>query len=155
MTGADEVRLRPGVPADAAEITRIVAAAYRHYVARIGRPPGPMLVDQAAVLDRLEVWVAEQEGVPVGLAVLDPQPDHLLLDNVAVDPAFQGRGIGRLLLDHAERRAMQLGLPEIRLFTHETMTENQAIYAARGFTETHRRTDHGFRRVFMTKPLSS
>ena len=154
MTGAGGVRLRPGLPTDAAEITRIVDAAYRHYVARIGRPPGPMLADQAAVLERREVWIAELDGAAVGLVVLDAEPDHLLLDNVAVDPAFQGRGIGRLLLEHAERRAAELGLPEIRLFTHETMTENQAIYAARGFVETHRRTDHGFRRVFMTKPLS-
>jgi ribosomal protein S18 acetylase RimI-like enzyme len=155
VTDHPGVRLRPGLPTDAAEIARIVDAAYRHYVALIGRPPGPMLADQAAVLARLEVWVAEQDGVPVGLVVLDPQPDHLLLDNVAVDPAFQGRGVGRSLLDHAERRAAELGLPEIRLFTHETMTENQAIYAARGFTETGRRTDHGFRRVFMAKPVGN
>jgi len=154
VTGAGGVRLRPGLPTDAAGITRIVDAAYRHYVARIGRPPGPMLADQAAVLERREVWIAELDGAAVGLVVLDAEPDHLLLDNVAVDPAFQGRGIGRLLLEHAERRAAELGLPEIRLFTHETMTENQAIYAAGGFVETHRRTDHGFRRVFMTKPLS-
>src|SRR3954451_24010387 len=155
MTDDPGVRLRPGVPADAAAIARIVDAAYRHYVSRIGRPPGPMLADHAAVLERLEVWIAELDGAAVGLVVLDAEPDHLLLDNVAVDPAFQGRGIGRLLLEHAERRAAELGLPEIRLFTHETMTENQAIYAARGFVETHRRTDHGFRRGFMSKPVSS
>jgi ribosomal protein S18 acetylase RimI-like enzyme len=33
--------------------------------------------------------------------------DHLWIENVAVAPEGQGRGYGRLLLAHAERRAAE------------------------------------------------
>jgi len=80
-------------------------------------------------------------------------PDHLLLENVAVHPARQGRGIGRALLDHAETRARELGLSRVRLYTHETMTENLALYRARGYRETARAVEDVYRRVHLAKPL--
>jgi hypothetical protein len=53
--------------------------------------------------------------------------------------------------DHAEARA--LGLPTVRPYTHELMTKNQAIYAERGYGETHRAEKNGLRRLFMLKRL--
>ena len=35
--------IRPAVTGDAAAVRDVVHAAYAHYVARIGKPPGPML----------------------------------------------------------------------------------------------------------------
>ena len=64
-----------------------------------------------------------------------------------------GRGLGRLLLEHAERRTLELGLDRIRLYTHVTMVENQALYERTGYVETARRTEHGFTRVFYEKRL--
>jgi hypothetical protein len=40
------------------------------------------------------------------------------------------------------------------LVTHEAMTENQAIYARLGYTETARRSEDGYRRIYMEKPLA-
>jgi GNAT superfamily N-acetyltransferase len=51
---------------------------------------------------------------------------YLLLDNVAVLPAAQGRGIGARLLALADEQARSLGLGEIRLYTNEAITENLA-----------------------------
>ena len=42
---------------------------------------------------------------------------------------------------------------ELRLYTHETMTENIALYTRLGFAETGRGHDAGYDRVFMTKRL--
>lgn len=38
-------------------------------------------------------------------------------------------------------------------YTNEAMAENLAYYPRHGFAETHRATDHGYRRVFFTKRL--
>jgi GNAT superfamily N-acetyltransferase len=53
----------------------------------------------------------------------------------------------------AERHARDAGVPEVRLYTHEAMTENHAYYERRGFTETHRGADDGFSRVYFTKQI--
>jgi ribosomal protein S18 acetylase RimI-like enzyme len=85
--------------------------------------------------------------------VLLPKPDHLLLDNIAVAPERQGLGLGRRLLAFAEAEALRHGYREIRLYTHQTMIENQRLYAAIGYRETGRRTEAGYDRVFMCKRL--
>jgi len=112
-----------------------------------------MTDDYAKVIREEEAWVAECAGRLVGLLVLHAQPDHLLLDNGAVSPDSQKLGIGRLLLDLADRRARELGFSEVRLYTNVAMTENLAYYARHGYHETRRATQDGFQRVFFTKPL--
>lgn len=147
------LELRKAAPGDVAEVRAIAAAAYAPYVARIGRPPAPMVADYAAAVDRGEVWVAADDGAIAGLLVLVPAPDHLLLENVAVRPAAQGTGIGARLLALAEDQAGQLGLAEIRLYTNVAMTENLAYYPRHGYAETHRGQGDGFSRVYFAKHL--
>lgn len=147
------IDIRPATAADVPAVRDLVATAYAHYVPRIGREPAPMTADYAAVVSAGSAWVAETDGRLAGLVVLVPRPDHLLLENVAVAPGMQGRGVGSLLLAFADERARALGLPEIRLYTHERMTENIAYYPRHGYVETHRSEEHGFQRVFFTKCL--
>jgi ribosomal protein S18 acetylase RimI-like enzyme len=90
----------------------------------------------------------------LGLIVLLPRPDYLLLDNIAVAPVRQGLGLGRRLLAFAEAEAVRRGYREIRLYTHQTMTENQRLYAAIGYEEIGRCTEGGYDRVFMRKRLT-
>ena len=71
----------------------------------------------------------------------------------AIPVAAQGTGVGTKLLDFAEATARQAGFAVIRLYTHETMIENVAIYARRGYRETHRGAERGFNRVYMEKAL--
>jgi hypothetical protein len=54
---------------------------------RIGRTPAPMTAAYAAAVRHQQAWVAAENSQLVGLAVLVPRPDHLLLGNVAVLPA--------------------------------------------------------------------
>ncbi len=128
-------------------------AAYRPYIARIGKPPGPMLADYADVIAWYRVFVAEDEARIVGLVVLVTEGEHALLDNVAVHPDMQGRGLGRRLIAFAEDEARRLGFGSIELYTHELMTENQALYARLGYREFDRRTEDGYPRVYMRKAL--
>ena len=149
-----EPNIRPAIAGDVAAITRIVDDAYRHYIPRMGRTPAPMLDNYAARVSEGVVWVIEEGNTVRGVSVLLPNPDHLLLENIAVDPAYHGTGLGRRLLVFAEAEAMRQGYRERRLYTHETMIENQRLYAKIGYEETGRRTEVGFERVFLRKRLS-
>lgn len=145
--------LRHATPADLPAISAIVDAAYSPYVPRIGRKPGPMTDDYTALIAQGVVQVLEDRGEVCGLLVLIAQPDALLLDNIAIAPAAQGRGFGRRLLVAAETAARAAGLPVIRLYTNVAMTENIAIYTRHGYAETGRRVENGLHRVYMEKRL--
>jgi ribosomal protein S18 acetylase RimI-like enzyme len=113
-----------------------------------------MLDDYATLIADGAVSVIEEAGGEIAaLIVLIPRPDHLLLDNIAVRPDRQGKGFGRALIEHAERETKRLRFREIRLYTHEKMTENIALYERIGFVETGRGHDAGYDRVFMTKTI--
>ena len=149
----DEPHIRAATAADVPAITEIVDQAYWHYIARIGKPPGPMLDDYAARVLGGVVWVLEEGAAIAGTIVLLPAPNYLLLDNIAVSPGHQGLGLGRRLLAFAEAEALRRGYCEIRLYTHQTMVENQRLYASIGYEETGRGTEAGYDRVFMRKQL--
>jgi ribosomal protein S18 acetylase RimI-like enzyme len=148
------MRLRAATEADVPRLTALVQAAYRHYVERIGGPPGPMTEDYADVLHRYRVTVAEREGETVGLIVVGADDEGFVVANVAVDPSHQGSGVGRALLQHAEREARRAGFDSIHLYTHERMTENLALYARIGYVEYDRRpVGEGAHLVFLRKTL--
>jgi ribosomal protein S18 acetylase RimI-like enzyme len=147
------VTIRPATAADVPAIARIVEAAYAPYVARIGRKPAPMLDDHAARVRDGQAMVFETDGAVAGVAVLLDEPDHLLLDNIAVDDAHRGTGIGRALLQFVEAEAARRGYAEVRLYTTEAMVENIALYARIGYQETGRGGQDGYRRVFFAKSV--
>ena len=50
MAANGQALIRPADAADLPAVERIVRAAYTMYIARIGKPPGPMLDDYAALI---------------------------------------------------------------------------------------------------------
>ncbi len=112
-----------------------------------------MFDDYAARVSDGVVWVLEEGATAAGVIVLRPAANYLLLDNIAVSPARQGSGLGRRLLAFAEAEALHRGYHEIGLYTHQTMVENQRLYASIGYEETGRGTEAGYGRVFMRKQL--
>jgi ribosomal protein S18 acetylase RimI-like enzyme len=146
--------LRLATRDDKPTVEAVVHAAYAHYVARIGRKPGPMLDDYGALIDAGRVHVLTRGGLVQGVLVLIPEPDSLLLDNIAVAPEAQGLGLGRTMLSFAEDNARAAGYRSIRLYTNAAMTENIALYTRIGYAETHRAEEKGLRRVYTTKHLA-
>lgn len=149
------MRIRPAASEDVAAIERIVEHAYEVYVERIGMRPGPMEDDYGIrVRDGFVSVAVAADGPVVGLIVLIPKPDSLLVENVAVDPSRQGEGIGRALLAFAEGEATRAGLGRLTLYTHEKMSENLALYARLGYSVDESREEGGFARIFLSKPVS-
>lgn len=147
------VTTRPVERRDVDATSRLAHRAYRNYIARIGRPPAPMEADYAAAVSAGTMWVAEDEGGLLGFIVLVDTDDHLLIDDIAVEPHAQGRGIGTQLPALAESEARRRGHDRIQLYTNEAMTENLDYYPRKGYVETHRGEQVGYRRVFFTKTL--
>ena len=150
MSGAS---IRRASTADLTEIGQVISDAYSKYIERIGRPPAPMTADYTAALEHSRVWVLEDGDSVVGALVTEKKKDHLLLETVAVAPGAQGSGYGRLLLERAERDAVELGVSEVRLYTNEAMTENLSFYPRHGYRETGRALQDGFRRVYFSKTV--
>jgi ribosomal protein S18 acetylase RimI-like enzyme len=145
--------IRNAFPHDSARIQSIARAAYGKYVSRIGREPAPMVADFAASIVADRVVVIEVGELVVGYIVAWPERGAYFIDNIAIDPAWQGQGLGRQLIDHAVHKAKQLQFPAITLYTNVAMTENLAMYAHLGFNETHRAWENGFHRVYMQLAL--
>jgi ribosomal protein S18 acetylase RimI-like enzyme len=122
------IALRSATPADVGELARILAAGF-------GEPPDP-----ARVLDQLadELWetvVVELDGRPVGTARLGRDSDVAGVYAFAIDPAWQGRGIGRDVLRRICRQLRAEGFERIRL---EVAVENDralGLYTSLGFTQ--------------------
>jgi ribosomal protein S18 acetylase RimI-like enzyme len=145
--------IRPARPDEAFWVRALVRRAYALYIPRMGKEPAPMLADYGALIASGQVHVLEENGEAVALIVIYPKDDALFIENIAVDPVAQGKGHGRALLAFAEAEARRLGLKALRLYTNAAMTENLAFYPGRGFRETERREEDGYKRVFFEKPV--
>lgn len=74
-----------------------------------------------------------RDGTLAALVETIANPDHLLIENLAVLPAFQGQGLGRKLMAHVENLAATRGFAEVRLYTNKLFAENIAFYATLGY----------------------
>lgn len=125
--------LRRATPPDAAAVRDLTHAAYAKWVPVLGREPLPMTADYDAAVRNHIVDMLYLDGKLAALIEMSPQADHLLIVNIAVSPAYQGRGYGRALLVYAEELALSLGLAELRLYTSVRLTENVRLYERMGY----------------------
>jgi GNAT superfamily N-acetyltransferase len=144
---------RPARPDEAPALRDLVRAAYAKYVPRLGREPAPMLDDYAARIEAGQAFVLKQGDALVGALILEDEPDALMLYNIAVSPDAQGQGLGKRLMAFTEAEARRRGYGLLKLYTNEKMVENVAMYPRLGFTETHRGSEAGHRRVYFEKRL--
>lgn len=145
--------IRLAQQADQRSIVTCVQAAYAPYRARIGKKPAPLLADYASLLVRGVVYVLEHEEGIRGVLVMMPQGNSMFVENIAIDPRFQRQGLGRTLMMFVEQQTRMHQLDDIYLYTNELMTENLHFYHHLGFKEEERRTEDGYRRIFLRKTL--
>jgi ribosomal protein S18 acetylase RimI-like enzyme len=146
-----DMEVRIARPEDLAAVTSVVSEAYEPWAQRLGFRPGPLYADYAALIDAKRVYLAGDDAI----IVLVPEEHWLVVENVAVRPESQGRGIGRALLVFAETEAARRDLTEVRLYTHERMESNAALYRKLGYIETGRQAVAAGSLIHFRKPLKS
>lgn len=97
--------------------------------------PSEQLVKQ--YLEEGECYVAEQDEERVGVFVLLPtKPGTVELINIAVTEQHQGKGIGKLLVMDAIKKARQRGYDAIEVGTGNSSIGQLALYQKCGFRIT-------------------
>jgi len=134
---------------------RLAERAYLIYVPRIGRKPAPMIADFASHVARGEAYVLKAGGSLAGYIVTFTKDDAQFIENVAIDPAFQGQRLGGRLARFAENEARRAGLTKLRLYTNARMIENRDFYLGLGYRVIGRIREAGFDRIYFEKDLET
>ncbi|PNP53423.1 hypothetical protein THARTR1_06117 [Trichoderma harzianum] len=121
-----------------------------------------MVADYNELLNSRDVYVLESTSddkvvKTVGSIILgiDVEADAVMVNNLVVEPAAQGRGYGRVLMDFAEDVAREKDIGSMALFTNIKMYENIGLYAKLGYVETERKMEDGYERVYFRKELKA
>jgi ribosomal protein S18 acetylase RimI-like enzyme len=123
---------------EANDIAALVNAAYSKWIPITGTTPMPMLADYPALIAKNVVYAVREGNELVAALVIWQEDDALYIDNIAVHPEHQKRGIGDLLLSFAEEKARAMNLTKLSLMTNEKMESNQAYYRKHGYVEVDR-----------------
>jgi GNAT superfamily N-acetyltransferase len=107
----DDIRIRSAQPEDAERLREIFMAAkgsWGYDTAMVQEAAADLDLSPEAMQAK-EVYVADLAGEPVAFASIVRGSDVWRLDDLWVDPAWMGRGIGRHLFMYAADRARLLG----------------------------------------------
>lgn len=82
----------------------------------------------------------------IGCVFIREKADCFYLGKLAVAPAFEGRGIGRLLMQTAEEEAVAKGKPWIELQVRVELTRNKAVFEKLGYSKIAETAHPGYSR---------
>jgi len=155
MSKFPHLTIRRAGPPDAAAVRSLTRDAYAQWIPVIGREPLPMKADYEKAVREHEIDLLYADDQLVALVEAFLAADHLYVENIAVSPEHQGKGFGHHLLNHAETKARNAGLGELRLLTNQAFATNVRLYQSVGFridrTEPH---FGGGTTVYMSKQLA-
>ena len=125
--------VRRAVGGDAHALAALNRFVHETHLARRPDYFKPVRADEAAAWfrERLEerttaAWIAEAEGRPVGYVLT-------FFDQIAVDPVWRRRGVGRALMAAALAEAGSRGMQNIELFSWAFNTDAHAMFQRLGF----------------------
>ena len=151
-----DVRIRPAAAADYDAVNRVFTSELAHHVSLL--PDRFQMIDPVmsrrwyddvlAQPNKL-LQLAQVDGSVAGLALLvdmvsldDPihRPRRYLeVDELAVLPEYRRLGIGRRLMEEAERIAAARGIPTVELHVWEVNDQARAFYDRLGYRTIRRR----------------
>jgi ribosomal protein S18 acetylase RimI-like enzyme len=113
-----------------------------------------MTADHRAAIRDHRIDLLHLAGRLAALIETIAHADHLLIENIAVAPEFQHRGLGRRLLAHAEHLAAAQGRTLLRLYTNRQFAENLRLYRRFGYTTDREEASHLGITVHMSKRIA-
>ena len=153
-TDQDEaVSVRPATEADIgalAELNAVVQQMHHDVAPEWFKPPEIAAIAgyfrEALSADALRTFVAEVDGAVRGyaLARLHRRPENALtygglvleLDQISVEPAYRGRGLGRELIQQVRSFASDVGATRLQLTAWEFNRHARQVFERAGFAAT-------------------
>ena len=132
-----EVAIRPAVAADADRAAALIASLGGEFdiagvTERLARIDQPQLVaessGQVVGLCGLHVMIALHRARPVGRITV-----------LVVDDGFRGKGVGKALVDAAERHFRDIGCELMEVTSNNKLVAAHAFYDRMGFEQTSKR----------------
>lgn len=127
------MHVRPATPLDSTAVANLLNRAYALVDVNLGETP-------EAVTERGHgslVVVAELLGAVVGTMTLSRAGTHTMLaSRLAVDPVFQGRGVGSQMLQTVTESCRQHGFTSIVGASMDSMTSAHRLYESIGAEQT-------------------
>jgi N-acetylglutamate synthase-like GNAT family acetyltransferase len=131
----DEIKIRWADAGDGAAIVRVINRAFRAAESFFveGDRVSPEILQP--MLAKGNFLLAETAAGLVGCVYLELQGDRAYFGLLAVDPARQGRGLGRRLIDEAENHARASGCRAMDLRIVNLREELPPFYRRLGYIE--------------------
>ena len=79
------------------------------------------------------VMTVDKNVIGYGIIMLSPGEAHIL--NLCVDPDYQGKGLGRYLLNHLVKKSNQTDVDMVLLEVRRSNENAQRLYESEGFHE--------------------
>ena len=134
------MKVRLAIEADLPRLPEIELSAVDAFL-NTSIPPGPLSTATPAegwrdALEHGTLWVIDDEqGKPIGFLGAHRDGGELHILEFDVEAGHQGKGLGRLLLNHVIAWARTEGLSEVTLTTFRSIAWNAPFYAKLGFVE--------------------
>ena len=133
------LKLRPPTPADVDAVAKVVYDAFvsiadKHNFARDFVPEGAAGLAEAWI-NHPRVWgvLAERDGQVIGCNFLDERNVVPGVGPICIDPAAQGKGVGKRLMQAVIERGREIGASSVRLVQDAFNTVSMSLYASLGF----------------------
>ena len=142
---------------DATTIARLLVTAFEEYKQLYTKKAfsattlGPYKIKER--IYNQAIWVALFDGVVCGTISLVPDGNTLFIKSVAVAPFARKRGVGKLMMKHAEATALNLGLTFLELTTTPFLCKAIKLYESFGFTARGQKDLYGTPLIRMVKNL--
>jgi len=136
----------------------VLRAALKPFARRLGRElEEDAFKELQGAGSESHMLVAVKDSKICGVAICSVEKDTWVIEQVAVNPGDQGRGIGSALLQRIERDASIAGARMLELDTAEIMTDLPRLYHRHGYSAARKGLPkHGrdqFTRVYMQKAI--
>jgi glutamate/tyrosine decarboxylase-like PLP-dependent enzyme/GNAT superfamily N-acetyltransferase len=131
------LQIRQADPSDGPAIESVLRVAFAEYeflyTPAAFAATTPAADELRRRLDEGPTWIALLHRTVVGTVSAVLRGEALYIRSMAVVPTVRERGVGTLLLEHAERYARERGVVRLELSTTPFLTEAIALYKRLGF----------------------
>ena len=121
---------------DAAELLRVILAAYAEFWGKLEPPSGAFGETESSIQAKLTKGGAIKavvDGAIIGCVLYESHTDFMYFGRLAVLPAWRRYGVARGLITAVEHRATALHLSRVQIGVRLVLPAHQVYYEALGY----------------------